>query len=86
VQPYWERLQELKYDFINGDAEEPAARALRFTLSIPGVHTAIVGTTKPSRWQQNAQIVAMGALGEKEFKAIRARWQEIAKPEWVGQV
>jgi hypothetical protein len=85
-QEYWDRLQELKYDFINGDLEEPAIRALRFTLSVEGVHTAIVGTTKPSRWQQNTKIVALGKLDDKDFKSIRARWKEIASPEWVGQV
>jgi len=86
IQPYWERLQELKYEFINGNPEEPATKALRFTLSVPGVCVAIVGTTKASRWKQNAEIAAKGSLESKDFDAIRARWKETAKADWIGQI
>jgi aryl-alcohol dehydrogenase-like predicted oxidoreductase len=86
IQPYWERLQELKYDFLNGNGNDPAVQALRFTLSVPGVHVAIVGTTKPNRWQQNASIVSKGPLEQNEFDSIRLRWKHTARPEWVGQV
>lgn len=86
IQPYWERLQELQYEFINGNADLSAETALRFTMTVPGVHVAIVGTTKPSRWQQNASIIGKGPLSKADYDAIRARWKQIAKPEWVGQV
>jgi hypothetical protein len=83
---YWDRLRKLDYDFIRGrPVEQSIAHALRFTLSVPGVHTAIVGTTKPERWQQNAQLLAAGPLDEKEFAAIRERWDDIAPRTWVGQ-
>jgi hypothetical protein len=55
-------------------------------LGVPGVHTAIVGTTKPERWQQNAALLGAGALPRGEFERIRARWHEVAGPSWVGQV
>lgn len=84
--PYWERLQELKFDFINGDVSGPVEKALRFTLMAPGVHTAIVGTTKVERWKQNAELVDKGPLSREEFEEIRARWKQVAKPDWVGQV
>ena len=83
---YWERLNKLRYDFIRDlPMEESVAHALRFTLSVPGVHTAIVGTTKPERWQENARMVEQGALSDAEFAAIRERWEEIAPAGWVGQ-
>ena len=84
---YWERLRKLNYDFLHhSDLETTIAIALRFTLSVPGVHTAIVGTSKPERWKQNAKFLEEGPLPEEEFKAIRARWEDVAPRIWVGQV
>lgn len=82
---YWERLQELRYDFLSHSASDSVGRALRFTLTIPGVHTAIVGTQSPDRWQQNADLLAPGALDANDFNAIRTRFREVAKPDWTGQ-
>lgn len=84
--PYWDRLRKLDYDFIRGrPLEHSIAQALRFTLSVPGVHVAIVGTTKPERWQENALMLEAGGLNEAEFAAIRDRWDDIAPRTWVGQ-
>jgi aryl-alcohol dehydrogenase-like predicted oxidoreductase len=83
-QPYWTRLRALDYDFVRG--ADAAATALRFTLSVPGVHTAIVGTTKPERWRENADSLRSGRLPPAAFERIRARWREIAEPSWDGQV
>lgn len=85
IQTYWQRLQELKYDFINGNLSGEVSTALRFTLMHPGVHTAIVGTTQPDRWQQNAKEVAKGPLSKDEYEKIRSRWNAVAQPDWVGQ-
>lgn len=84
---YWERLRKLKYDFLDSsDLEEAIAIALRFTLSVPGVHTAIVGTTRPERWPANARLVEAGPLSEAEFQSIRHRWEDVAPRIWVGQI
>jgi len=80
---YWERLQELGYDFTG--TVDATGISLRFTLSLPGVHTAIVGTTKPDRWKQNAVLLDAGPLPRAQIEAIRARWHAVAPPEWVGQ-
>jgi aryl-alcohol dehydrogenase-like predicted oxidoreductase len=82
--PYWERLQELDYDFLGESLQEAVATALRFTLAQPGVCTAIVGTQNPGRWPQNAASIAGGPLGRERVEAIRARWREAATAGWEG--
>ena len=80
----WTRLRALDYDFLAG--RHAVSTALRFTLSVPGVHTAIVGTKHPERWPANAALLEAGALPEKDIARIRARWSEVANASWVGQV
>ena len=81
---YWERLQRLDYAFLRRPVGEAVGVALRFTAAIPGVHTLIVGTTRPGRWRENAELFD-GALSTAEFERIRARWHEVADASWVGQ-
>jgi aryl-alcohol dehydrogenase-like predicted oxidoreductase len=83
-QPYWERFRKLQYDFLR--SPEGASIALRFTLNVPGVHTAIVGTKKPGRWHENAELLEAGPLPSDQSEQIRARWREVADSSWVGQV
>lgn len=85
-QEYWERFNELDYPFLKGELPEAVEKALRFTLTVPGVHTAIVGTAKPDRWIQNAKLAAKGNLSEKEYNQIRDLYNRAAKKEWAGQV
>ncbi|MDZ4838100.1 MAG: aldo/keto reductase [Candidatus Melainabacteria bacterium] len=83
---YWKRLEELKYDFLKGDMEHAVEVALKFTLAVPGVHTAIVGTTKPGRWKTNANLLASGPISKSKFESIRNHWDKVSNPNWVGQV
>src|SRR5512134_4155488 len=85
-QTYWSRLRTLDYEFLKAAPDTAAGTALRFTLSVPGVHTAIVGTSRPERWQQNAALLQPGGLPAREFEQIRARWREVADGSWEGQV
>lgn len=84
--PYWSRLRTLDYDFLKGDPATAVGTALRFTLAVPGVHTAIVGTRKPERWEENAALLAAGPLPDTEWERIRARWRAVADASWAGQV
>jgi aryl-alcohol dehydrogenase-like predicted oxidoreductase len=61
--------------------------ALRFTLSQPGVATAIVGTTRTANVDRNLAVVAKGALPEGAVSELRAAFQraEAAAGEpWLG--
>ena len=83
--PYWDRIQKLQFPFVQKSLDESIATALRFTLSVAGIASAIVGTTNPNRWQQNADYVAEGKLPSEQFEAIRERWNELADEEWQGK-
>jgi hypothetical protein len=85
---YWRRLRALEFPFLKDweRSKDAAGIALRFTLSLPGVHTAIVGTQNPERWRENAAMLGAGPLRAGEVETIRARWRAIAKPDWIGQV
>ncbi|MCC5787132.1 MAG: aldo/keto reductase [Rhodobacteraceae bacterium] len=60
--------------------------ALRFTLSTPGVHTAIIGTTNPDNALANIRAAAKGQLPAEAYAAIRGAFSK-ADPEgkWTGQ-
>ena len=81
--PYWQRLQALRYDFLDGP--EAISTALRFTLAQPAVATAIVGTQNPDRWLSNARLLDAGPMSAGQVAAIHARWHEVAGADWVGQ-
>lgn len=83
---YWERLRALKYDFLSREMAAAVSIALRFTLAQPGVATAIVGTTNPSRWIENAELLDEGPLSLHDINAIREVWHSTAKLDWTGQV
>ena len=83
---YYRRLTELDYPFLKQPLSEAVAVALGFTLAQPGVQTAIVGTTRPGRWKENAALLEKRALSAPECEAIRRRWMGLADPTWVGQI
>ncbi len=80
---YWDLIEPLSYPFFKGEAlsdpgpEGAAGMALRFVTSTPGLHTAIVGTTSPGRWNQNHGNVSAGPLSKELYQAIRANWQAL---------
>ena len=82
---YWRRLEQLRYPFLKGELTKAISIALRFTLAQPGIATAIVGTTRPGRWAQNAKLLEEGKLAEPQIAAIRETWRAVAGPDWIGQ-
>ncbi len=84
---YWDRIETLEYDFLKTELDESVARALRFTLAVDGVTSAIVGTTKPGRWQNNAELAQQVDFSEADFRQIRERWRELSNGKnWIGQI
>lgn len=83
--PYWERLLKLDYPFLKRPLPEAVGTALGFTLGVPGVATAIVGTKTPGRWEENARLLSAGPLAKSEFDDIRSRWRAVAPSAWAGQ-
>jgi len=88
---YTDRLA--KMDLNPADLGFPAAPeqawpelALRFTLSIPGVHCAIIGTTRPENARANIAIAEKWPLPPAIVDHIRAAFRA-ADPsgEWLGQ-
>ena len=82
---YWDRLKQLDYEFLRRPLAQSIGTALRFTASLPGVATLVVGTMQPGRWRENAALLAPGALPAGDMDAIRSRWKQIADESWVGQ-
>jgi aryl-alcohol dehydrogenase-like predicted oxidoreductase len=82
---YWERLEKLRYPFLQKSTEEAVSIALRFTLSIDGVASAIVGTTALENLRNNAKNLQEGNLSTAEFAEIREIWRETADENWIGK-
>jgi aryl-alcohol dehydrogenase-like predicted oxidoreductase len=90
---YTERFSQMGMDLrelgFGGRPEEVWPEvALRFTLSQPGVHCAIIGTTRPENAKKNMECTGKGALPEEVVRNIREafrRAESAAGGKWEGQ-
>ena len=82
-QTYWKRFQLLRYEFLQGDRAFEVA--LQFTLSVPGVHLALVGTTNLTHLLQNIRSAAH-SISKEEYDFIRLRWNALATQNWDNQI
>jgi aryl-alcohol dehydrogenase-like predicted oxidoreductase len=87
---YTERLQQMNLTpdqlGFSGQPETTWPEiALRFTLSFPEVHTAIIGTTNPENARRNIEYADKGSLPAETVAKIRAAFQH-ADPvgAWAG--
>jgi aryl-alcohol dehydrogenase-like predicted oxidoreductase len=85
---YTDRLSQLKLSpkdlgFPDGNWSDIA---LRFTLSQPGVHTAIIGTQNPANARANITLADKGPLTDDVVQKIRDAFVD-ADPQgiWTGQ-
>lgn len=92
ARPYAERLREMNVrpadlGFDGAPDEVWPEIALRFTLSLPGVHTAITGSTKPENVRANLAILDKGPLPQDVTDKIRNTFQQAAaraRANWRG--
>jgi len=88
VKTYTERLAKMRLSPTDAGlpADAWSEMALRFTLSQPGVHTAIIGTTNPKNLAANLAVVDKGPLPKPALDKIRATFLT-ADPgrTWTGQ-
>lgn len=87
---YTDRLKKMNLNPSNlgfpGAAEAAwPEMAIRFTLSQPGVHTAIIGTTNPDNARSNIAAVDKGPLPEEIVKKIREIFKQNDPRDWIGQ-
>lgn len=81
-------LHDLGYDGGGAPDQLWPELALRFTLSQPGVHSAIVGTTNPRHVAANIAAAEKGALSADQAAAIRAAFaaaEQADSEEWRAQ-
>ena len=85
ARPYHDRFAQLGLSLEMLGADDWAEAFLRFTLSIEGVHTAIVGTTRRESAVANIEAAAKGPLPADAVQAIRAAYHR-ADPDhaWEG--
>lgn len=87
VKPYWDRFQRLHltpHELGFHGEQDWAEIALRFTLSQPGVHTAIIGTTNPDNARANIAAAKKGPLPGEAVKKIRDAFKKAAAEGWPG--
>ena len=92
IKTYMERFQQMQLNASDLGFDGPPAAvwpeiALRFTHSIPGVHTAIVGMTDVQQVRQNLQSIAKGPLLPKVVQTIREAFKRNSpNGAWRGEI
>ena len=90
---YTDRLQQMgvtpsEFGFEGEPSEQWPEMALRFTLSIPGVHTAIIGTTNPNHVVANIAAAQKGPLPDEAVARLRLAFEAAQRrvaESWTGQ-
>jgi aryl-alcohol dehydrogenase-like predicted oxidoreductase len=69
----WRKFHEAKLDELREEGESRSGLMLRFTLSHPSLHTAIVGTRNPEHLQENVRAAQRGPLTEHIYQEAKRR-------------
>lgn len=87
VKPYRDRFMAMgltPQGLGFGGEKDWAEIALRFTLSIAGVHTGIIGTTNPENARANLEAANRGPLPSDVVKRIRDVFASTSGGQWPG--
>jgi len=92
AEPYAKRLAAMSLDpaalgFIDDEEGGFARLALRFTLSVPGVHSALAGTTSPENARANLQSADEGPLAPETYESVRRAFEkarDASSSAWPG--
>jgi aryl-alcohol dehydrogenase-like predicted oxidoreductase len=79
---YHDRFKAMGLSLADLGAADWSELAVRYTLSIPGIHTAIIGTTNPKNAQHNAASAAKGPLSKKAIDTIAAAFTKAGGEKW----
>ncbi|GAB4540965.1 MAG: aldo/keto reductase [Haliangiales bacterium] len=82
---YWHRWRALNLDAIKPHDLTWHELALRFSAWHPGVHSAIVGTSRPEHLHTNAEYAARGPLPDELTEAIQAAFAQHGE-RWPGRI
>lgn len=81
AEEYFERWKTIEPEIDRGGMSWDEL-ALRFTLSVPGVHSAIVGSRSLVNMRANMAAAARGPLPNELYDAVRRSF----RPEWPGKI
>jgi aryl-alcohol dehydrogenase-like predicted oxidoreductase len=83
---YTERFAKMGIAPGDFGAQDDPELFLRFTLSQPGVHCAIVGTTDPNNAAKNIEFASRPSLDESIVNKLRDSFKKAdPRGEWTGQ-
>ncbi|MBD2844988.1 aldo/keto reductase [Paenibacillus sp. IB182496] len=81
---YERRLEQLAYPFLDDPPQRLTEIALRFSLSLPQIDTALLRIGSTQQLLDHVGYAARGPLDDELMGLIRRRWREIAEPAWGG--
>jgi aryl-alcohol dehydrogenase-like predicted oxidoreductase len=84
IRPYVDRLLRLAYDPADFGCASMAELALRFTLGVEGVHSAIASSRNPAHIADNLRIVdQVGPLAPEHIQRMRDHF-DATEQQWLG--
>ena len=75
----WQKFENAGLDELLQEGESRSAFVLRYTLTHPGVHTIIVGTTRREHLEENIEAVLSGPLPDSVYAEAKTRLDSVGE-------